>query len=84
MHLVGFTIEIHYDARPSERQITQLPHVVRTARIFVLLAIHFVFVDRFVVHVCLAWSIVFIAVKQQKAAGCIFWMWEMGCTASGV
>jgi len=54
MHLVGFTIEIHYDARPSERQITQLPHVVRTARIFVLLAIHFVFVDRFVVHVCLA------------------------------
>jgi len=54
VHLVGFTIEIHYDARPPERQITRLPHVMRTARIFVLLAMQFVFVDHFVVHVCLA------------------------------
>jgi len=51
-------------------------------RIFMLLAIQFVFMDHFVVHVCLAWSIVFIALKQQKAAGCILRMWEVGCTAS--
>jgi len=30
MNLVGFTIEIYYDARPYERQISKLPRLTNT------------------------------------------------------
>jgi len=39
VHLVGFTMEIYYDARPYERQIRDLFHLVLFILMFGLLPV---------------------------------------------